>query len=154
MNQEKANQLVLVAVLKRMLNNINRDLRASVDMDRGDRKAALVDGRRIGHVLLTDPPSAFRVVDGEAFRAWVREHHPGEIVTVESVRSSYEKHVLERGCDEHGEAVPGVELVDAAPVLRVDSVPGADVLIHEALTAAGLPFAAVLDSLAPKEIEP
>jgi hypothetical protein len=153
-NQEKANQLVLVAVLKRMLNKIDRDLRESVEMDRGDRKAAQADGRRIGHVLLTDPQPAFRVVDGEAFRAWVREHRPEEIVTVESVRSSYEKAVLDRGCDDAGEAIPGIELVDSPPVLRVDTYPDAELVERIAGELARLSFGAVLEVLTPKEIEP
>ena len=55
MNQEHANRLLVLAVLKKIVDRLDREVRASVEMDAGDRKAAMAGGRRIGAVTMTDP---------------------------------------------------------------------------------------------------
>ncbi len=147
MNQETANKIITLTVLKRMVARLDAEVRAAADMDPGDRKAGRADGRPIGYVTLTAPAAAFRVTDGEAFRAWVKATRPDEIVYVESVRSSYEKAVLETGCDQNGEAIPGVELVPGNPVMQVRPTPDAEDAIRAELAAGGLTFAAVIESL-------
>ena len=91
MNQEHANRLLVLGVLTKIVARLDREVRAAVDMDPGDRKAAYANGRRIGAVTMTDPKPAYRVTDRDAFRAWVKDHRPDEIVIIESVRSSYEQ---------------------------------------------------------------
>lgn len=151
--QIAANQLVTLAVLKKVVDRLTGEVKAALPLGRGDRKAARAADQRIGYVLVTDPEAAFRVTDGPKFRAWVKEHRPDEIETVEAVRSSFEKAILERGCDEHGEAIPGVELVPGTPVVQVRPTPDAEAAIRAELAEAGLTFAGVLDSLAPRQIE-
>ncbi|GGL27497.1 hypothetical protein H9L10_03660 [Phycicoccus endophyticus] len=153
MDQTTANKLVTLAVLKKIVTRLDSEVRASVAMDRGDRKAAQAAGRRIGYVTMTDPADAVRVADREAFQAWVAENHPDEIVYQPSVRASFEKAMLERGCDDSGEAIPGTALVKAAPVLQVKPTPDAEAAIRQELSSTGLDFVGVLDALAVPEIE-
>ena len=91
MTPELANKIITLAVLKNMVTRLDGEVRTAAreSMSPGDRKAGSASGQRIGYVTLTDPEGSYRVTDGEAFRAWVREHRPEEIVAVESVRSSY-----------------------------------------------------------------
>jgi hypothetical protein len=153
-NQETANKLVTLAVLKKIVDRLDREVRGAVAMDPGDRKAAYASEKRIGAVTMSDPKPAFKVTDGAAFRAWVKEHRPDEIVTTEAVRSSFERAILEVGCDAAtGEAIPGVELVDGTPYVIVKAETGAESAIRHELATNGLSFAAVLDSFDPKAIE-
>lgn len=151
--QETANKAVMLGVLKKVVARLDAEVRAEVTMDPGDRKAAFAGGKRIGYVTMTDPDAGFRVTDGEAFRAWVKAHRPDEIVTTESVRSSFEKAILDRGCDEQGESIPGIEWVQPASFLQVRPTPDAEAAIRAELAREGLSFAGVLDSLSVKEIE-
>lgn len=150
--QTTANKLVTLAVLKKIVERLTAEVKASADLDPGDRKSAKAGKQSIGYVLLTDPKEAFRVTDGRAFRAWVKEHRPDEIVTIESVNSAFEKAILERGCDEAGESIPGVELVAGAPVMQVRPTADAEAAIRAELTQTGLDFVGVLDALTPAQI--
>lgn len=150
-----ASKLVTLAVLKKMVAALDADVRESTQMAMtpGDRKAALAGTARIGFVTLTAPEPAWRVTDGEAWRTWVKAHRPDEIVTTEAVRSSFEKAMLERGCDENGEALPGVSLVAGVSVVQVRPTPDAEAKIRTAIEAEGLSFAQVLDSFTPRAVE-
>lgn len=149
MTPELANKVITLAVLKNMVTRLDGEVRAAAreSMTPGDRKSGSASGQRIGYVTLTDPEGSWRVSDGAAFREWVREHRPEEIVTVESVRSSYEKAVLATGCDEHGEIIPGLSWVEPSPVLQVRPTKDAEAAIRAELAASGLSFTTVLTEL-------
>jgi hypothetical protein len=149
MTPELANKIITLAVLKNMVTRLDGEVRTAAreSMSPGDRKAGSASGQRIGYVTLTDPEGSYRVTDGEAFRAWVREHRPEEIVAVESVRSSYEKAVLSLGCDEQGEVIPGLTWVEPLPVLQVRPTKDAEAAIRAELASSGLSFTSVLAEL-------
>ncbi len=153
-DQTTANKLVTLAVLKRLVAALDADLRAAAvgEMDPGDRKAAKADGRSIGYALLTDPQTQNRITDREAFNQWVRDNHPDEVVTIYSVRASFESAMLERGCTPEGEAIPGIEPVTPTPVLQVKPSGDAEAAIRAELEKGGLSFAGVLDSLTQRGI--
>lgn len=144
--QALANKLVTLAVLKKMVAALDAEVRESTQMalSPGDRKAAQAGGERIGYVLLTDPSGAYRVTNGDEWRAWVKEHRPDEIVTVESVRASFEKAMLARGCDDNGEPLPGVTWHSGTPVLQVKPTEDAEMRIRAELAVGGLSFTDVL----------
>lgn len=129
-----ADQIVTVKAAMSYLTAIETRLRDELSqaMDPGDRKTAKARGAVIGSVTLTNPDAAWKVTDGRAWREWVKTNRPDEIVTVEAVNSAFEKAMLERGCDENGEAIPGVELVSGNPVVQVRPISDAlAVIVHE-----------------------
>lgn len=80
--------------------------------------ASLPDGTRVAKISLTESKPEARVVDADAFKAWVRANHPGEIERrmVTEVRAAFESKILGEmtaagvPCDPAtGELVPGVE---------------------------------------------
>jgi hypothetical protein len=155
MNQEHANRLLVLGVLTKIVARLDREVRAAVDMDPGDRKAAYANGRRIGAVTMTDPKPAYRVTDREAFVEWVKTNRPDEIIITYAVRSSYEKCLLDAGCDPAtGEAIPGLELVEGRPHVMVTTETGAETAIRAELATNGLSFAEVLESFERKAIAP
>lgn len=153
--QELANKAATLAVLKRIVAALDAEVRESLQMTLapGDRKSARIGDYAIGSAVLTDPKGSYRVTNGGAWRAWVKEHRPGEIVTVESVRSSFESAMLATGCDDNGEPLPGVEWVPGTSVLQVRTEPDAEARIRAELAANGLSFAQVLDSFSPQAVE-
>lgn len=132
-----ARDLLIIAALKAEVEKRESALRADAKdaLDPGDRKAGFIGDAKIGAVTYTDPSGSFRVTDGEAWKAWVKANRPDEIVssTVENVRTSFEAAMLERGCDDNGEPLPGVAWVDPTPVLQVKAAPGASEAIRAAL---------------------
>lgn len=153
--QALANKAVTLAVLKKLVAALEAEVRESLGMALapGDRKSARIGDYAIGYALLTDPKGGYRVRDGEAWRAWVKANRPDEIVTVESVRSSFETAMLARGCDDNGEPLPGIEWVPGTSVLQVKPTPDAEERIRAELAANGLTFAQVLDSFTPEAVE-
>ena len=149
-----ASQIIALSVLKRQVAALEADLRerGQMAMDRGDRKAGYAGGAKIGTVTLTDPAPAWRVVNGDAFRAWVKANRPEEIVTVESVNSAFEKALL-AGIEGSGEIPDGVDLVTGATVMQVRPAPDAAEAITAELAREGLTFSAWLDSFTRPEIE-
>jgi hypothetical protein len=122
------------AVLKALSDTIGERLRevraavqAELDANRGMQQVAamLPDGRRVAKVSLTDPQPEAKVVDPEAFLAWVRDNHPDKQAIsrrfVTEVRPATQTALLAemtaagspQWCDqETGEVhtVPGVEI--------------------------------------------
>lgn len=152
--QALANKLVTLAVLRKMVAALDADVRESTQMalTPGDRKAAQAAGERIGYVLLTDPKGSYRVTDGDAWRGWVKANRPEELITVESVRSSFEAAMLARGCDDDGELLPGVSWVAGTPVLQVKPTAEAERHIRAELADGGYSFAEVLESFTPAAV--
>lgn len=155
LDQTTANRLVLIAVLRKMLARLDDEQRAAVDMDPGDRKTAVADGRRIGHVLLTDPKEVAKVDDGDVYLAWVEETHPDEIeeVVTRQVRSSFLTWSLRNAINpETGEVIPGIGFHTGKPVLTVKADEIAEEAIRAELAATGMTFAGLLDALSAPQI--
>lgn len=114
-------QIIAIKAAQSYLAGLEKSIRSELValMDPGDRKTGRAGGTKIGTVTLTAPEPSWRVTDGRAWREWVRENAPSEIVTVEAVNAAYEAAMLARGCDENGEPLPGMALVAAAPVIQV-----------------------------------
>ena len=143
--QEYANRLILLRVLRDKVDAADKALRShwSEHLSAGDRKATRAGSVRTGYVLVTDPKGSWRVTDGDALRAWVRQHCPEEIRTVETINSAWEKAVLERGgvVDEAtGEVVapPGIAYVQGSPTVTVKPDSGAEAAIAAQYTAGGI----------------
>ena len=100
-------------------------LRAKEEMAVGDRKTAyLPDGRKVGSVSYVTGSRRAAVTDPAAFLAWVKETHPTEVETVETVREAFRKVVLANPVNpDTGEIPPGVDLVEGEPYVRADVKP-------------------------------
>lgn len=130
-------------------------------LDAGERVPGRIGDAKIGAATKTDPMATAKVVDGNAFRAWVKANRPEEIVTVEAVNSAFEKALLkivgECGgmTTEDGEVfdVPGVQIVPGVPQLRVVPDEGADRVIADAIAADGLSLTELLDAVSMKALE-
>lgn len=152
MNADTATKIVLLKLLKDTVAELDRQVRADADLDRGDRKAAIIGGERVGYVTMTDPKPGWRVADGEAFRAWVRETHPSELYTVEAVRASFEKAILAQPITATGEVPPGLEWSAGNPHVTVTAVKGAADTLRGYLDREGLTLAELVDSLTTRQV--
>lgn len=159
MNTEQANRLITIAVLKKKLAELEAVERAAAmdGADPGDKKHAKIGDHRIGQVWLTDPEPSWRVTDAAKFAEWVAEHEPDEIVTVTSVRASFEKAIREQGgylnpATGEVEEVPGLALVKGSPSLTVKADASADQVIAAHLYETGQTYGSALDSIARQEI--
>jgi hypothetical protein len=136
--------------------------RLSMMLDPGERVPGRIGDAKVGAATRTDPKPAARVTDGAAFRAWVKDNRPEEIVTVESVNAAFERSLLKVITDcgglpdpDTGEVidVPGVQVVTGVPQLRVVPDDGAEQVIAAALASEGLSLTDLLDSITRTEIE-
>ena len=102
---------------------LNQDTRTSLSasMKAGERQPCEIDGVDLGMVYMTKPTTSARVVDQEAFMAWVAEHAPGAIVTrtVTEVSPAWVKSILAKGCTDDGEVPDGLGEVTGKPILTV-----------------------------------
>lgn len=164
MDAKELTRLALtVSVVKAKVLEADAAVRERLGMmlDPSERIPGRIGDVKIGSASKTDPKPTARVVDGELFRAWVRENRPEEIVRVEAVRSSFEsallKIVTECGgmTTPDGEVfdVPGVQIVPGVAVVRVVPEKGAEDTIAAALAADGLTLAQLLDAANVKGIE-
>ena len=153
MNQERANRLITIAVLKKKVAELEAAEKAAAfeESDPGDRKYGKVgEGKhavKIGTVSVTDPTASYRVVDAAAWKGWVREHHPEQIQTIEAVHAAFEKEMLAAGCDDNGEMLPGVDLVQGSPTITVRTEAHAEDAIAAHLADAGLSWGLALDQI-------
>ena len=134
----------------------------SARLDAGERVPGRIGDQKIGAATRTEPKPAARITDGAAFRAWVREHRPEEIQTVESVNAAFEKSILKVITDcgglpdpDTGEVVdvPGVHIITGVPQLRVVPDSGAEQIIAAAIADEGLSLAELLDNVERLAIE-
>lgn len=164
MDAKELTRLALtVSVVKAKVTQADAALRERLGMmlDPSERVPGRIGDAKIGSASKTDPKPTARVVNGELFRAWVKENRPEEIVTVEAVRSSFEsallKIVTECGgmTTPDGEVVdvPGVEVVPGVPVVRVVPEKGAEDVIAAALAADGLTLTQLLEAANVKGID-
>lgn len=142
---ELTDQLLVIKAAQAYLGAMEKTVRDQLteQMDPGDRKVGHAGDVKIGTVTLTAPKGAWRVRDGHAWRGWVREHAPDEIVIFESVNSAYESAMLARGCDLNGEPLPGVEFVTPDPVVQARPAPDALAAIVTAYGSLGSRLAAI-----------
>jgi hypothetical protein len=158
MKQETANQLIVLAIVKRRVAAFEAEIRAQVlaDSDPGDKKNAKAGDARIGTVSVTDPETSWRVTDVNAFTAYVKEHWPTEVhsFTTETVRSAFEKQLLGDPVDETtGEVIPGVAEVKGGSVVQVRPGKDAEQIIADHMIAEGMTFGTALDAIEMKALE-
>lgn len=101
------------------------------------------DGVELGKASLCDATAKAKVVDEAALLAWVKENRPDQIR--ETVEPAYVKALLKAvdaegvAADETtGEVIPGLELVDGKPFVKVTPNPVARDRMSELIGESGL----------------
>ena len=89
----------------------------SGEMEAGDRVTVKADGVPLGMVYVTDPKGTLRIVDDEAFLAWVQANHPTAIIP--AVNPAWQRALLSAGADSNGEVPDGCEVIVGRPTLTV-----------------------------------
>lgn len=152
MDNNEATRLAVLHLLQSTIKELVADAKAHPALDPGDRKSVHIGDTRIGYVTMTDPAPRWTVTDGAAFRAWVKQTRPDEIVTIETVRASFEKKILD-DIETTGEVPPGVELSTPTPVVQVRTTPDAAAVVRAELDRTGVTLSQLVDSLTRKGIE-
>jgi hypothetical protein len=104
--------------------------------------AVLPDGTKVATISKTAPKAAAQVVDGPAFLAWVREHSPHNVMTVEQVRGAYQTALLEEMTK-----AGAVEAVDEATGELLE-VPGVEIRQGRASSCTVRPVAGGREAIA------
>jgi hypothetical protein len=153
--RETATRLLVARVVKDRLTAADRGLReqARADFDvPGVRDIGVIGDEQIGSVQLTKGREAWTVTDPDTLLAWVKANAADEVVTVETVRSSYVQALLARAKADGvavdaftGEQIPGIECRTSEPSLNVKPSDDAAQVIAQAF-ADGL---LSLDDLTP-----
>ena len=87
-------------------------------MEAGDRLTIKADdGTALGMAYVSDPKGTLRIVDDEAFLAWVQANHPTAIIP--AVNAAWQRALLAAGADANGEVPDGCEVVVGRPTLTV-----------------------------------
>ena len=89
----------------------------SGEIEAGDRVTIKADGTPLGMVYVTDPKGTLRIVDDEAFLAWVQANHPTAIIP--AVNPAWQRALLSAGADSNGEVPDGCEVIVGRPTLVV-----------------------------------
>lgn len=87
------------------------------ELEAGDRVTIKADGTPLGMVYVTDPKGTLRIVDDEAFLAWVQANHPTAIIP--AVNPAWRRALLAAGADSNGEVPDGCEVIVGRPTLTV-----------------------------------
>ena len=87
------------------------------ELEAGDRVTIKADGVSLGMVYVTDPKGTLRIVDDEAFLAWVQANHPTAIIP--AVNPAWQRALLSAGADSNGEVPDGCEVIVGRPTLVV-----------------------------------
>ncbi|CAM3288656.1 hypothetical protein [Stackebrandtia soli] len=106
-------------------DDAKREIADAFDLTGADRvRVTDDDGTALGTVSRTKGRVTARVVDAEAFAAWVAQAHPEAIVT--TVDPAWRDRLLvavralgDPVDSETGEVIPGVELAEGAPSISV-----------------------------------
>lgn len=100
--REEATLKALVDVVTERLKTVRTETQAALDtaeQETGTRQVAaqLKDGLSVATISLTDPKPEAKVIDADAFQAWVMESFPGEIERrfVAEVRGAFLSKVLD-----------------------------------------------------------
>ena len=97
----------------------------------------------LGYVQLTKPKPAARVTSAEDLLAWVEDNYPEEVEVVEvqtvrRVRPAFAAALVKaEGVTPDGEVVPGIELVQGSPTLRVVPTAEAKSLAADSVRSLG-----------------
>lgn len=115
----------------------------------GAERVRVTDDRdaNLGTVTLAVGRVTAKVTDEQAFLAWVRKNHPGELV--ETVRDSFRRKVLDEAVAKaeagdptavgpDGEVLPGVEVVHGLPYLACRPTDEARRRMREVLSTSPL----------------
>lgn len=153
-----------LAVLK-VLSERLREAKALLEtqarelMEPSDRSAVNLDGELVGTVTLVTGRHSARVTDPTALTEWVRQNHPTEVQTVETVRPSFLSVLLDEAKaagvavdTATGEAVPGIDVSLGQPYPMIRLTADADAIVSVAWQADRLPLPATfLTALDAKE---
>lgn len=146
-DREIATRLLALRVLSDRIKVEDRKLReqASGSLMVGERVSGAIDPTDketlLGFVQLTKPRETVGVSDSAAFLEWAKAAAPGEIVTTETVRSSFVASVLADVKSHGGWISPdgelltpdGVQVTVGSPILTVKPTAEADALVAEAI---------------------
>lgn len=153
--RDTATRLLLARVVKDRLDAADRGLReqARADFDvPGVRDIGVIGDEQIGSVALTKGKTSWTVTDPQALLEWVKANVPDEVVTTETVRSSYVQALLARAKADGvavdvftGEQIPGIECRTSEPSLNVKPSGDAQQVIAQAFADGVLS----LDDLTP-----
>lgn len=153
--RDTATRLLLSRVVRDRLSEADKAIReqAREDFDvPGVRDIGVIGDEQIGSVQLTKGREAWTVTDPAALLAWVKANASDEVVTVETVRSSYVQALLARAKADGvavdaftGEQIPGIDCRTSEPTLTVKPSSDAQQVIAQAF-ADGL---LSLDDLTP-----
>jgi hypothetical protein len=119
----------------------------------GSRIPVVLDGVTAGTVSRAKPAVRVSVTNPLKFLAWTEEHRPGEVEVVRQVRQSFAD-AVKRSVKEHGgwldtatgevTPVPGVEVSEGDPSVRVELASGAEAAIAAAWRSGQINLAEVL----------
>lgn len=120
--RDEANRIAAVKILKDHLTKLDRAERDSLAeyMTPGDAITARLGDLKLGKVSMREGSLSARIVDADAFLAWVKQERPDEIVVTESVRELHVKQCMERV--KEGEILPGIEIREGSPTLALTGV--------------------------------
>lgn len=114
--------MALCKWLKDRIRSWEAEAKRDLALLQGERKAAVVDGRVLGHVTMAKGRTTARVASEAALLAYVKAHHPTEIEVEERVRPAFLKQLLDeaakRGAfiDSDGVVIDGlIDVVQGDP---------------------------------------
>lgn len=152
--RDTATRLLLSRVVRDRLTEADKAIReqARTDFDMpGVREIGVIGDEQIGSVALTKGKTSWTVTDPQALLEWVKANVPDEVVTTETVRSSYVQAVLARAKNDGvavdpftGEVIPGIECKTSEPSLNVKPSDDAPETIARALADGRLSFAEII----------
>jgi hypothetical protein len=159
-----ARDLTVLKVLSERLREAKALLEAQGRelMEPVDRMAVKMDGELVGTVTIVNGRRSARVVDDAAFLRWVKENHPSEVQTVESVRPAFIGALLDATKSfgspvdpiTGGTDVPGVVVSTGEPYPMIRLTADADAVVSVAWQAGRLKLpGAFLPALDPVEAD-
>jgi hypothetical protein len=147
--RDTARDLAVLKVLGERLKGAKAalDRQARELMEPSDRSAVKLDGELVGTVTLAEGRSTAKVTDPRELLAWVKEHYPTEVVTVEQIRPAFLAKLLDVAKDagfgvvpETGDVVPGIDVGAGDPYPMVRLTADADAVVEVAWRAGRLPL--------------
>jgi len=147
--------LALCRWLEKRVKEWSEQARAQLGLLPGERKAAVVGDRVIGHVSMVKGRRRAVVVSEEALLAYVQQRYPSEVETVTQIRPAFRKRLLDeavtRGAlvDSGGAVVDGiVDVVDGDPYPTVRFADDADTVIPSLIAQGRLQIGGEVRELA------
>lgn len=150
MSHDPATQLILSKWLVDRAKEWETEAKRELGLLPGERKAAVVNGQVLGHVSMVKGRTTAKVSNEAAFLAYVKAHHPSEVVVEEKVNPAFQKRVLDEAAkagafkDTDGVTIDGIIAVSVGePYPTVTKDPDLDIHIaalieRGALSVTGL----------------